>query len=116
MNTGQRIRELRLARGMTLEELGRRVGVGKSTVRKWETGAIANMRRDKIAALAEALGTGVDDILNPDASRGRQEAEDDFPEARLIARAGRKMTPERKADMMRLLQMMFPEEFADDGT
>lgn len=40
---------------MTLEELGNKVGVGKSTVRKWENGMIANMRRDKIAKLADAL-------------------------------------------------------------
>ena len=33
------------------------IGVGKSTVRKWETGIIANMKRDKIAALAKALHT-----------------------------------------------------------
>lgn len=63
MNPGERIKQLRLARGMTLEELGQRVGVGKSTVRKWETGAIANMRRDKIAKLAEALDTDVMDII-----------------------------------------------------
>ena len=42
---------------MTLQEVGDAVGVGKSTVRKWETGMIANMKRDKIAKLAEALGT-----------------------------------------------------------
>ena len=51
---------------MTLEELGQLVGVGKSTVRKWETGAIANMRRDKIAKLADALGTTVMDIMGMD--------------------------------------------------
>lgn len=53
----QRIKELRQERGMTLEQVADIVGVGKSTVRKWETGMIANMRRDKIAALAKALGT-----------------------------------------------------------
>lgn len=53
----QRISQLRRDRGMTLEQVADRVGVGKSTVRKWETGLIANMRRDKIAALAAALGT-----------------------------------------------------------
>ena len=63
MNPGARIKQLRLSKGMTLEELGDRVGVGKSTVRKWETGAIANMRRDKIANLAEALDTTVSDIM-----------------------------------------------------
>ena len=49
------IKMLRKERGLTLEEVGKRVGVGKSTVRKWESGQIANMRRDKIALLAKAL-------------------------------------------------------------
>ena len=53
----QRIKALRQERGLTLEQVADVVGVGKSTVRKWETGMIANMKRDKIAALAKALGT-----------------------------------------------------------
>lgn len=54
---GQRIKALREEHGLTLEQVGNAVGVGKSTVRKWETGIIANMRRDKIAALAHVLHT-----------------------------------------------------------
>ena len=57
MEMGDKIYKLRSEKGMTLEELGNKVGVGKSTVRKWENGMIANMRRDKILKLAEALGT-----------------------------------------------------------
>ena len=52
-----KIKRLRLERRMTLEQVAVIVGVGKSTVRKWETGMIANMGRDKIALLATALGT-----------------------------------------------------------
>ena len=52
----QRIRELRKAKKLTLEQVARVVGVEKSTVRKWETGMIASMRWDKIASLAKALG------------------------------------------------------------
>ena len=48
---------------MTLEDLGDKVGVGKSTVRKWETGMIANMRRDKIKKVADALGTTPDYLM-----------------------------------------------------
>ena len=55
MDTGSKIKTLRLRHNMTLEELGKKVGVGKSTVRKWETGAIANMGRDKIAKLADVF-------------------------------------------------------------
>lgn len=53
----KKIKQLRLERDMTLEQVATIVGVGKSTVRKWETGMIANMKRDKIALLATALGT-----------------------------------------------------------
>ena len=52
-----KIRQLRLEKGMTLEDVAKVVGVGKSTVRKWETGMIANMGRDKIPLLAKALST-----------------------------------------------------------
>ena len=53
----ERIKALRKERNLTLEQVANVVGVGKSTVRKWETGMIANMKRDKIASLAQALNT-----------------------------------------------------------
>jgi repressor LexA len=53
----RKIKTLRLKRNMTLEQVAQIVGVGRSTVRKWETGMIANMKRDKIEKLAEALDT-----------------------------------------------------------
>lgn len=56
MNIGKEIERLRKEKGMTLEELGDKCGVGKSTVRKWEKGIIKDMRRDKIASLSAALG------------------------------------------------------------
>ena len=41
--------------GITLEEIGRYVGVSKATVQRWETGSISNMRRDRIKKLSEIL-------------------------------------------------------------
>ena len=55
MDIGSKIKNRRKELGKTLEEVGAAVGVGKSTVRKWEQGMIKNMRRDKIALLAETL-------------------------------------------------------------
>ena len=57
MEMGDKIRTRRLGLGLTLEDVGNAVGVGKSTVRKWESGDIKNMRRDKIASLASILQT-----------------------------------------------------------
>ena len=57
MEMGQKIYNLRIQKGLTLEELGNMVGVGKSTVRKWENGMIANMKRDNILKVSEVLDT-----------------------------------------------------------
>lgn len=59
----KKIRDLRAKHGLTLEQVAQQVGVGKSTVRKWETGFIENMRRDKIAKLAMALHTTPDYLM-----------------------------------------------------
>ena len=50
-----KLKQRRLELNMTLEEVGTIVGVTKTTVRKWETGDIENMKRDKIQLLARAL-------------------------------------------------------------
>lgn len=56
----------RLEKRLTLEQVGKMVGVGKSTVRKWENGMIENMGRDKIVALSKALDISPLDILGID--------------------------------------------------
>ena len=73
MDMGQKIYDLRIQKGMTLEELGDKVGVGKSTVRKWENGIIANMKRDKIAKLAEALGTSPAYLMGWDGEKSKDQ-------------------------------------------
>lgn len=60
------LKDRRLELGLTLEEVGELVGVGKSTVRKWENGDIDNMRRDKIASLAKALQISPLLLIYPD--------------------------------------------------
>lgn len=57
------IKARRTELGLTLEDIGNAVGVGKSTVRKWETGIIKDMRRDKIELLAKVLKVSPLDIL-----------------------------------------------------
>lgn len=55
MAIGDIIHNKRKQLGLTLEDVGNAVGVSKSTVRKWETGYIANIKRDKISNLAKIL-------------------------------------------------------------
>lgn len=53
--------------GLTLEAVGDAVGVGKSTIYKWESGDIDNMRRDKIAMLAKVLDISPILLIDPEA-------------------------------------------------
>jgi len=69
MDTGDKIKALRIERGMTLEELGDLVGVGKSTVRKWETGAIKNMGRDKIEKLCSVFDVPPDYLIKEESKK-----------------------------------------------
>ena len=49
------LKERRKQLKMTLEEVAEIVGVGRSTVRKWENGDIENIGRSNIVKLAKAL-------------------------------------------------------------
>jgi len=54
--TAERIKELRLQRGMTQQELGEKIGVKKAAINKYETGLVVNLKRSTIGMLADALG------------------------------------------------------------
>jgi transcriptional regulator with XRE-family HTH domain len=54
---GDRIRTLRMARGLTQEQLGERIGVSKVAVSQWETGSTSNVRLRTFLALCEELST-----------------------------------------------------------
>ena len=49
------INEQRKKLNLTLKDVADYVGVSEATVSRWESGNIANMRRDRISALAEIL-------------------------------------------------------------
>lgn len=51
---------------MTLEDVGKLTGVGKSTVRKWENGFISNMGRDKILKYSNALKISPMELVDPE--------------------------------------------------
>lgn len=55
MNINKVIKDRRIELGMTMNDVAKAVGVSEATVSRWESGDIANMRRDKIAKLAEVL-------------------------------------------------------------
>ena len=57
MELSEIIKARRQELGLSLEDIGRSVGVNRATVMRWESGSIRNIRKDNLLALAEALRT-----------------------------------------------------------
>lgn len=55
MTAGERIRARRQELGMTMAQLGELVGVDKTTIKRWEDGAIEKVDYRKVIAIADAL-------------------------------------------------------------
>ena len=55
MTTGDRIKQARKEAGLTQKELAEKVGVKFSAIHKYESGMVVNLKRETIAALADAL-------------------------------------------------------------
>jgi transcriptional regulator with XRE-family HTH domain len=64
---GPHLRELRLARGLTIVVCAKHAGVTRDTWRKWETGSVPQIWR--APRIARALDISLSDLLAPDAER-----------------------------------------------
>ena len=96
--------------GLTLDDIGRYVGVSGATVSRWENGDIENIRRDKIARLAEVLKVTPSYLMGwPEDAAGDSL---DMPEEIIILnRAAKKMTAEKRKRLLDMAKLMFEEEF-----
>lgn len=55
MTVGEKIKKLRLERGLTQEELGDILGVKKAAVQKYESGQVQNLKQSTIKKLCEVF-------------------------------------------------------------
>ncbi len=68
MTMGDRLKRLRLQRGMTQEEVGKLVGVQRSTVQKWESGQTQNLRTSVIERLSNFFQVSPSYLMGMDSS------------------------------------------------
>lgn len=54
---GKRIKDLRTRKGLTMEALGKEVGLQRAAINKYESGVVVNIKRATIEQLAMALDT-----------------------------------------------------------
>lgn len=63
MNVGEKIKELRIKKGMTQQELGDYLGVKKSAIQKYENGSIQNLKIDTIRRLCELFEVFPEELI-----------------------------------------------------
>ncbi len=104
-----RIRYYRERMGLTMYELGQKVGCTESAISNYELGK-RKPDYEMLLKISEVLETDVMHLI------GRAEAgeEEEIPEITMIARAGKRMTPERRQDMLKMLKIAFPDAFKEE--
>ena len=60
------IRNRRKQLGMTQEELGKKCGLQRAAINKYEKGTVVNIKRSVLQSLADALGVAPVDLLDDD--------------------------------------------------
>lgn len=126
------IKNRRIELHLTLEDVAKCVRVSPATVSRWESGDIANMRRDKIALLSSVLQINPMVLMGWDDENGLKNAmrffdatpepDDveeelpvlDDPEIRALARKDNfKSNPEKAKKLKQLIKIML-ENDGDD--
>lgn len=133
-----RMRELREERGITMKEAAGALNMPYTTYVNYEKG-VREPNSETLIKIADFYNTSIDYLLcKPGAKRIDEETLDKVnsispdtleqagniyealhkekmnPDIRMIARAGKKMTPEQAENLRKYAQYMFPEAFKDD--
>lgn len=66
MTVGERIKQHRLEKGWTQEELGKHLGVGKAAIQKYESGQVQNLKSSTIKTLCEVFNARPFDFIFDD--------------------------------------------------
>jgi transcriptional regulator with XRE-family HTH domain len=97
----ERIKALRIERGLSQKELASLVGVTSGAVSNWEAGTRENIRGEPLFALAAALGVSPEDLL----ARAQTAEVAPVEELQLLA-AFRQLSPERKRIALHLIKAL----------
>lgn len=115
------IKKRRLELGLTLKDVADALGVAESTVSRYETSYIANMKIDKLKALADVLkctpgylmGWNEESEFNEDIAGMLIEIKRESDLLKLIE-LYRSLTNEQKSNILSLLESMSPKERVTD--
>lgn len=99
------------ASGKSRHQLSVETGISEGTLSCYYTGR-RFPRPEQLRTLADCLGVTVGDLTDaPGETTDDTRVAELSPDIRMIARAGRKMTPEQAENLRKYAEFMFPEAF-----
>ena len=110
--TGERIRDLRLRRHLTLDDVARYLGVGRQTIYKYEHGTVTNIPLENLEKMAVLFETTPGYLACWDKE---VPPEDDLPkndDIRLLIRGLNKLSDEQIRQATEMMKIMFAK-YAD---
>ena len=107
---GNRIKQLRLDAGMTMEEFAKKLNVTKSRVNMWENRGVVP-RHDVLSKIANDYAVSIDYLLGHDADTASQQED---PQLEYLQRGLRQMNKSELAKAEVLLKAMFEDIFNDE--
>lgn len=100
---GHKIKEFRLAKGLTQKELAARIGMGDTTIVNYEKGA-RTPKKNTIFKIAEVLGTSIDDFFPPIISSKKIDNDS------VIAQQMEKLTPDNQEKVLEYIKKLLEEQ------
>ncbi len=97
---GDRIREKRIEANMTLEELGKILGLSKSAINKWEKGVVLDIPLSSIKRMAELFNVPIVWLI------GEENRECEATKRAALCTAALKVKPENLDNAIKLLELM----------
>ncbi len=115
MGTLNKIIELLNTTNRQQKELTDYLGLEKSTFSAWKSGKSASYKK-YLPEIASFFSVSVDELICASNAQNEkiEDSESTNPDIRMIARAGKKMTPEQAQILRKYAQFMFPEAFEYD--
>ena len=86
--------------------------ISRGLIGSWESG-VRLPGRDNLELIADYFKVPMDYLMGKE-DDPTSAPEDSIPEVTMIGRAAKKMTEEQRKDMLKILRVIFPEEFSGD--
>ena len=103
MNKGERIKELRLKKGMSQSELAKALNTTKQTISKYEKSIVTNIPSDKIEAMSKIFNSSPEYILGWEEEKEKSttlEESDGLTENQRLLMQFVQSVPDDKAEMI----------------